>query len=150
MIDSTTSLPKSRTFAEVHPEMTKSLTLINTLNPIQFKQNMTLSQFTKSYYMYFQQLPFLPQLFAGLDDALWVRELFRRTSMTIDIQNMDICRRQMLDPLVRGASVCYYKSLFDASSGWGSVRSLTDSAHQEDARLKTRVLIIWVGHLAHL
>lgn len=100
---------------------------------------MTLSQLRKAYYMFFQQIPILPELLTKLDSCLWIREIFRVHSSTTSVNEMDVYRRNYLeDKSSVSSALMYYRSLFQG--GWGYVG--------ENARkLTVPTLVIWVGYI---
>ncbi|BET02883.1 epoxide hydrolase [Nesidiocoris tenuis] len=66
-------------FARLYPEMVEKMVVINAPQPTAFRKLMwsTFSQFLKSWYIFFFQLPFLPEVQMLVDDMSFFKGCFR-------------------------------------------------------------------------
>src|SRR2546421_57736 len=66
--------------AHKHPEAVTRLAALQVPMPAAWRENMTLRQLLASWYMFFFQLPRLPEWWAGANDFMRIAEMYRTTS----------------------------------------------------------------------
>ena len=67
--------------AQKHPEAVTKLAALQVPLPAAWRANMTLRQFFASWYMFFFQLPRLPEWWASANDFARLDEMYRKTSV---------------------------------------------------------------------
>ena len=104
-------------FAGRHPDRLASLTILNGPHPKLFAHHLTrnLRQLRRSWYLFFYQLPWLPErmLSAGDGRAFW--SVFRGWAHRKEMfpgKVVDRFRKPMLEPGALTAAVHYYRALF--------------------------------------
>lgn len=101
-------------FAQHHSELLRRLVIINAPHPARFFQEVRgPSQMRKSRYMFFFQLPFLPERAMTRDGAAALLPLYRRHATNPDAFSEDdvqIFREAFLAPGVATAAINYYRN----------------------------------------
>lgn len=64
-------------FASLHGNMVDQLIVMNCPHPVAMKKNMSLKQFLRSWYIFFFQLPLLPELLVSLNDFMFLVAVFK-------------------------------------------------------------------------
>jgi len=97
---------------------TKSLTKLVVMNcphPTAFKLGMNFRQYLKSWYMYFFQIPLIPELFFGRNKAMPIRRIFEKTSVNKGMfpsEVTEVYRKNASRPGALRAMINYYRALF--------------------------------------
>jgi pimeloyl-ACP methyl ester carboxylesterase len=122
--------------AQRHPESVSRLVAMQVPPPAAWRANFTLRQLRRSWYMFFFQLPRLPEWWASANDFARVEKMYRETSVRPDsFTDADIAayKEALRQPKALSSSLNYYranvlKSLFRGggietpSEGNGRVR----------------------------
>jgi pimeloyl-ACP methyl ester carboxylesterase len=122
--------------AQRHPESVSRLVAMQVPPPAAWRANFTLGQLRRSWYMFFFQLPRLPEWWASANDFARVEKMYRETSVRPDsFTDADIAayKEALRQPKALSSSLNYYranvlKSLFRGggvetpSEGNGRVR----------------------------
>jgi pimeloyl-ACP methyl ester carboxylesterase len=127
--------------ATVHPEKVKKLGILNVPHPTVMIQSLrkSLSQLRKSWYIFFFQIPWLPEWGLGRKDAQGAIELLRRSGKqdTFTDNEIDRYREAWTQPGVWTAMINWYRS--SIRSGFGNTfRSLS-----ELPRISVPTLMLW-------
>jgi len=114
------------TFAMEHPEMTRRLVVMNCPHPAIFVQHLhgNWRQLARSWYMFFFQIPWLPETLLGLRGARPVGYAIRRSSVRQDsLTAEDLGRLQEAasEPGALRSAINYYRAMFrgpEARAAW--------------------------------
>lgn len=99
-----------------HPDVVERLAILNAPHPVAFvRQLRTLDQLWRSWYLFFFQLPWLPEWWLHRQQATLFERLFRR-----DLRRADACtdtdlkayQQAFTQPGVWRSAVNYYRALF--------------------------------------
>ncbi|VXD24330.1 conserved hypothetical protein [Planktothrix serta PCC 8927] len=103
-------------FAYTYPQMLSKLIVLNLPHPTKFKQGFwTIDQLQKSWYIFFFQLPFFPELWLQADDYRVIGELFAKMAIdknTFSQADLDIYKDAAAKRGALTAMVNYYRNLF--------------------------------------
>jgi pimeloyl-ACP methyl ester carboxylesterase len=113
-------------FAMEHPEMTRRLVVMNCPHPAIFSQNLRANrgQLARSWYMFFFQIPWLPETLLGLNRAWAVGNAIRRSSVrqdAITAEDIDYLRTAASRPGALESAINYYRAVFrspEAAASW--------------------------------
>jgi epoxide hydrolase 4 len=114
------------TFAMEHPEMTRRLVIMNCPHPAMFARHIrgNLRQLGRSWYMFFFQIPWLPETLLGLNRARPVADAIRRSAVRRDAiseEDLEHLRDAASRPGALHAAINYYRANFrspEARAGW--------------------------------
>ncbi|MDY7004772.1 MAG: alpha/beta hydrolase [Cyanobacteriota bacterium] len=115
-------------FAYAHPEMVEKLIVMNIPHPAKFKEGLgTPEQLLRSWYMFFFQLPFLPELMLEFDDYQAIGSIFKSmvnksavTDADIEAYKDAVAKRGALTSMIN-----YYRNIFSGffnQQEWGILR----------------------------
>lgn len=128
------------TFAVRELRPLERLVILNVPHPgVVQKKLFTWPQIFKSWYMFFFQLPFLPEKGLTAKDARMVEKAFVDTAVDkskFPKDVTDVYRENALKPGAATAMINYYRGLFRGGSSWRQFRLGWP-------RLKTPTLMIW-------
>ncbi len=116
-------------FAMRYPQMTERLVVLNAPHPWAFFRELrTLKQLRKSWYMFFFQIPWLPEYILGLNHAEAIARMLYSSAIQKSAFPPDVLQRYreaMSKPGALTASINYYRAMFrrpgNASGGPGRV-----------------------------
>src|SRR5262249_52391809 len=105
------------TFAMEHPEATRRLVVMNCPHPALFAEHLRTSprQLARSWYMFFFQIPGLPELLLGLGHASLVARAIRRTTVrqdALDEADLLYLRDAASQPDTLRSGINYYRAAF--------------------------------------
>jgi len=121
-------------FAMRHPELLDRLAVLNGPHPHSLLRGMRRpAQLRKSWYMFFFQLPWLPELIARRHDYALLVEPLRRTARpgTYSEEDLTRYREAFAQPGALTAFINYYRAMFRPGTGVG-LRKITQP-----------VLVLW-------
>jgi pimeloyl-ACP methyl ester carboxylesterase len=102
-------------FAYAHPEMLDQLIVMNLPHPVRFYQGLrTAAQLRRSWYMFFFQLPWLPEALLSLDDHRAIARLFEgqaKNPQAFSDDDLDAYREAAGQPGALTAMLNYYRAL---------------------------------------
>lgn len=126
------------TFATLYPELTEKLAVLNCPHPKEMSDALlkNFSQIRKSWYMFFFQLPWLPERFVGSNLAVFFKKAIRaqlreRSSFTEEDVNAFVMAYQQKGALT--GSINYYRALRYAFSKLKIYKQ----------KIKSPTLLIW-------
>jgi len=105
------------TFAMEHPEATRRLVVMNCPHPAIFAQHLRTDrrQLARSWYMFFFQIPWLPEALLGLGHARLIGDAIRRTAVRQDsLSEEDLLhlRAAACQPGALRGRINYYRAVF--------------------------------------
>jgi pimeloyl-ACP methyl ester carboxylesterase len=105
------------TFAMERPERTRRLAVLNCPHPAIFAQAVrgNLRQLAKSWYMFFFQIPWLPETLMGLNRAAAIERAFRQSIVVRDAitdEDLRVLRDAASRPGALRSGINYYRAIF--------------------------------------
>ncbi|WP_088241094.1 alpha/beta fold hydrolase [Calothrix rhizosoleniae] len=103
-------------FAHTHPQMVEKLIVLNIPHPTKLSQGLnTFRQLLRSWYIFFFQLPLLPELYIKAADYKMVEKVFK--GMAIDktaftSEDISIFKKAVAQPGALTAMLNYYRNIF--------------------------------------
>lgn len=128
--------------AALHPEVVKKLAILNVPHPSEMKRALmgfNFSQWKKSWYIFFFQLPFIPEKIVGSER--FFRQMFdsmrmnKNASMEEDIKKYVEAYRQ---PGMVKATIAYYRAAFR--------EIFSSESKARFPKIKAPVLMLWGEH----
>ncbi len=126
-------------FAYAHPEMVEKLIIMNVPHPVKFQQGLkTFQQLRKSWYIFFFQLPLLPELWLKSNNYQIIGRLF--SEMAIDksafsVVDIQAYKDAAAEPGALTAMVNYYRNIFQ--------KLLNKTNKRVTSKLEIPTLMIW-------
>src|SRR5713101_6804773 len=109
--------------AQRHPEVVSKLAALQVPMPAAWRANMTFAQLRRSWYMFFFQLPRLPELWMKANDFQRVVEMYRTTSTCPEAfgdDDVEVYKEALRQPGALTASLNYYRAnVFRSLRGGG-------------------------------
>ncbi len=119
--------------AMLRPDVVDRLAIVNAPHPIGYAAAMrTPAQLKRGWYVFFFQLPWLPQWALGAGDYLAVRRLFARDGVAPG--DIDACVESLRQPGVRSAAIGYYRA---------AVRAALFGNGPKPAKIERPTLVVW-------
>jgi len=107
-------------FAYAHPEMLERLIILNLPHPAKFVEGLrTPQQLFRSWYIFFFQLPFLPELLIQLNDYQALEQAFRgmaKNKNAFTDADIEAYKNALAKPGVLTAAVNYYRNVLQLGS----------------------------------
>ena len=107
-------------FAYAHPEMLERLIILNLPHPAKFAEGLrTPQQLFRSWYIFFFQLPFLPELLIQLNDYQALEQAFRgmaKNKNAFTDADIEAYKNALAKPGVLTAAVNYYRNVLQLGS----------------------------------
>lgn len=127
--------------AEKHPEYVWKLAALQVPPGKVWAKNMSLRQFLKSWYMFFFQLPSIPEWFISRDDFAGIEQTLRKTARPGTFSDADIAvlKTALREPGALTAAVNYYR----ANLGPLLLRRFKGGAEATDSRVRVPTLFIY-------
>ena len=128
--------------AQRHPEMVSRLVAMQVPPPAAWRANFTLRQLRHSWYMFFFQLPRLPETWAGANDFARLSRMYKETTVSSDVftdEDIEVYKEALRQPGALTAGINYYranvfKSLF---------RRGVETPNENDGRIRVPTLFIY-------
>ncbi len=131
--------------AQRHPEVVSKLAALQVPMPAAWHANMTFAQLRRSWYMFFFQLPRLPESWMRANDFQRVVEMYRTTAARPEAFSDDdiaIYKEALRQPGALTASLNYYRANVFRSLRGGGVETPND----HDERIRVPTLFIYGEH----
>ncbi|MCA1635422.1 MAG: alpha/beta hydrolase [Acidobacteria bacterium] len=127
--------------AEKHPEYVWKLAALQVPPGKVWAKNMSLRQFLKSWYMFFFQLPSIPEWFISRDDFAGIEQTLRKTARPGTFSDADIAvlKAALREPGALTAAVNYYR----ANLGPLLLRRFKGGEETGDVRVRVPTLFIY-------
>lgn len=129
--------------ASLYPEVVKKLVVLNVPHPAEMKRafmEVNFSQWKKSWYIFFFQLPFLPERIVGTER--FFRQTFAKMSMNKNAFTEEDVKKYVeayRQPGMIKSTIAYYRAMF---------RGVFSAVHLP--KVKAPVLMLWGEHDAAL
>jgi pimeloyl-ACP methyl ester carboxylesterase len=132
--------------ATMYPERLITLNILNVPYPtVMMKQLQSgdLSQLLKSWYMFFFQIPGLPEALVSVDGYARMGDILKRTSNPGSFSDEDIAlyRQAWAQPGAMTASINWYRAMFRSASEARQVAK--QNALDSGRKIQTPTLILW-------
>jgi len=131
--------------AQRHPEAVTKLAALQVPPPAAWRANMTLRQFFASWYMFFFQLPRLPEWWASARDFARLDEMFRKTSVRPGaFSEADIAayKEALRQPRALTSAINYYRANVFRSL----LRGGAETPNEGDGRVRVPTFFIYGEH----
>jgi pimeloyl-ACP methyl ester carboxylesterase len=128
--------------AQRHPEAVSKLVTMQVPPPAAWRDNFTLRQLRKSWYMFFFQLPRVPEWWAGANDFARVEKMFRATSVRPDAftdSDIAVYKEALRQPGALTSSLNYYRANVLKSLFRGGV----ETPNERNGRITVPTLFIY-------
>lgn len=99
--------------AQRHPEVVSKLAALQVPLPAAWRDNMTFAQLRRSWYMFFFQLPRIPEWWASADNFARVDQMYRKTSFrpgAFSEEDIEIYKEALRQPGALTSSLNYYRA----------------------------------------
>jgi pimeloyl-ACP methyl ester carboxylesterase len=128
--------------ARTHPEAVSKLVAMQVPPPAAWRANLTLRQLRRSWYMFFFQLPRLPEWWASANDFSRVEKMYRETSVRPDAftdADIAVYKEALRRPEALRSSLNYYRANVFKSLFRGGVQT----PKERDGRVRVPTLFIY-------
>jgi len=128
--------------AQKHPEAVERLAALQVPLPAAWRENMTFAQLRRSWYMFFFQLPRLPEWWASANDFARVDAMYRKTSVrpgAFRDEDIKAYKDAMRQPRALTSSLNYYRANVFRSLFRGGV----ETPNASDGRIRVPTLFIY-------
>ena len=126
--------------AQRHPELVSKLVAMQVPPPSAWRANFTLRQLRKSWYMFFFQLPSLPERWASANDFARIERMYQATSVRREAftdEDIEIYKEALRQPGALTAGLNYYRANVFKSLFRGGIET------PADGRIKVPTLFIY-------
>jgi len=128
--------------AQRHPEAVSKLAALQVPMPLAWRDNMTLRQFLSSWYMFFFQLPSVPEWWASRNDFARIEKMYRETIVrpgAFSDEDITAYKEALRQPGALTSSINYYRANVFRSLLRGGAETPKDA----DGRIRVRTLFIY-------
>jgi pimeloyl-ACP methyl ester carboxylesterase len=99
--------------AQRHPEAVTKLAALQVPMPAAWRENLTFAQLRRSWYMFFFQLPRLPEWWASANDFARMAKMYRQTAVRPDAfadEDIEAYKEAMRQPRALTSGINYYRA----------------------------------------
>lgn len=128
--------------AQRHPEAVSKLAALQVPLPAAWRANMTFAQLRRSWYMFFFQLPRVPERWARANDFARMDEMYRQTAVragAFSDQDIEAYKGAMRQPRALTSAINYYRANVFRSL----LRGGTETPKHGDGRIRVPTLFIY-------
>jgi pimeloyl-ACP methyl ester carboxylesterase len=128
--------------AQRHPEAVSKLAALQVPMPVAWRDNITLRQFLSSWYMFFFQLPRVPEWWASRNDFARVERMYRETIVrpgAFTDEDIAAYKDALRQPGALTSSINYYRANVFRSL----LRGGTETPKDADGRIRVPTLFIY-------
>ena len=128
--------------AQRHPEAVSKLATLQVPLPAAWRANMTFAQLRRSWYMFFFQLPRLPEWWASANDFARMDEMYRKTAVragAFSDKDIEAYKDAMRQPRALTSALNYYRANVFRSLLRGGAETPKDA----DGRIRVPTLFIY-------
>lgn len=124
------------------PQLVDRLVVLNCPHPYKFAEALRTNrrQMGKSWYIFFFQIPYLPELFFKLSPKKFLDRVFKGvtfSNQTINNQDLEVYRQALEKPRAFEAALNYYRAAFRKTS------QKDPSQTESNKKIKAPTLLIW-------
>jgi pimeloyl-ACP methyl ester carboxylesterase len=130
------------TLAQRHPELVSRLVAMQVPPAAAWRANFTLRQLLHSWYMFFFQLPRLPERWARANDFARVGKMYRETTARTDVftdEDIEVYKEALRQPGALTGGINYYRANVFRSLFRGGVEAPNETA----GRIRVPTLFIY-------
>jgi len=127
--------------AQRHPELISRLVAMQVPPPAAWRTNFTLRQLRHSWYMFFFQLPRLPESWARKNDFACLEKMYQETTVRKGVftdEDIEVYKSALRQPGALTAGINYYRANVFKSLFRGGVET-----PQDDGRIRVPTLFIY-------
>ncbi len=131
--------------AQRHPEIVSRLVAMQVPPPAAWRANFTFRQLRHSWYMFFFQLPRLPEWWASANDFARMDEMYRQTAVragAFSEEDIAAYKQAMRQPRALTSAINYYRANVFRSL----VRGGAETPKDADGRIRVPTLFIYGEH----
>jgi pimeloyl-ACP methyl ester carboxylesterase len=128
--------------AQRNPEAVSKLAALQVPLPAAWRENMTFAQLRRSWYMFFFQLPRIPEWWASANNFARVAEMYRQTSVRPDAfsdRDIEVYKEALRQPGALTSSLNYYRANVFRSL----LRRGVETPSAADGRIRVPTLFIY-------
>ena len=128
--------------AQRHPEVVSKLAALQVPMPVAWRDNMTLRQFLSSWYMFFFQLPWVPEWWASRNDFARIERMYRETIVrpgAFTDEDIAAYKDALRQPGALSSALNYYRANVLRSLSRGG----TETPKDADRRIRVPTLFIY-------
>jgi len=128
--------------AQRHPELVSKLVAMQVPPPAAWRANFTLRQLLRSWYMFFFQLPRLPERWASANNFARLATMYRETSARSDAftdEDIEVYKEALRQPGALTAGLNYYRANVFKSLFRGGI----ETPKEDDGRIRVPTLFIY-------
>lgn len=128
--------------AQRHPELVSKLVAMQVPPPAAWRANFTFRQLRHSWYMFFFQLPRLPEWWASADDFARIEKMYKKTSVRSDAftdEDIAVYKEALRQPGALTGGLNYYRANVFKSLFRGGV----ETPKEADGRIRVPTLFIY-------
>lgn len=121
-------------FCMAYPEIIKKLVVLNAPHPSAFQHviSKNLKQFFMSWYMFFFQLPYLPEFYLRINNLSFLRKCYSKTFMTDE--EFESYKHTFSQPGALTPPINYYRA---------NIKNLGEKRKKEEEKIAIPTLMIW-------
>ena len=131
--------------AQRHPEVVSKLAALQVPMPAAWRANFSFRQLRHSWYMFFFQLPSLPEWWARANDFARMDEMYRATTVRSGVfsdEDLEAYKKALRQPGALTAAINYYR----ANAFRSLVRGGGETPNHSDSRIRVPTLFIYGEH----
>jgi len=128
--------------AQRHPEAVSKLAALQVPLPAAWRANMTFAQLRRSWYMFFFQLPRIPEWWASRNDFARMDEMYRKTAVrpgAFSDEDIEAYKEALRQPRALTSAINYYRANVFRSL----VRGGGETPKDADGRIRVPTLFIY-------
>jgi epoxide hydrolase 4 len=128
--------------AQRHPELVSRLVAMQVPPPAAWRANFTLRQLRHSWYMFFFQLPRLPEAWARANDFARLAKMYKETTVSRDVftdEDIKVYKAALRRPGALTAGINYYRANVFKSL----IRGGAEKPKEDDGRIRVPTLFIY-------
>ena len=120
-----------------YPHVVEKVVILNAPHPTAFREEMTLKQLNRSWYIYFNQTPLLPELLVQSDDFALLPEILQKkpnglvNSAQLTDDDIEVYKYTFSQEGTAKAAINYYRALLQYPPGY------------PQAQIAAPVLLLW-------
>ncbi|HVS20220.1 MAG TPA: alpha/beta hydrolase [Pyrinomonadaceae bacterium] len=129
--------------AQRHPEVVSKLAALQVPLPAAWRENMTFAQLLRSWYMFFFQLPRIPEWWASRNDFARIEKMYRETIVrpnAFSKEDIELYKEALRQPGALTSSINYYRANVFRSLLRGGV----ETPHEDKGKGRVKVPTLFI------